>query len=811
MTARKDIDTELLAAIKVCEAVPTAPVLARMVGVSVSTVLDRLSQSPALSEVIEKRGWKWLTALSEKNFLKKCSASGWIGSLPDYARTLVEERLFSLLLKKIRTFDGVPTGKGLARVFGVFRETITARLKEKPALEKEMESRGREWLAGLSENALLIRISEPGWVNGLPRYARKIVENRFLTILRRKIKKFKGVPIIYGLAIAMGVNPAAIRTRIMKNPILKKMMEKRGRQWLSGLSEKAFLKGLSKKEWTKLPQYARKLIDGRLHAILLTKLRGIDGIPNGYNLACVMGKSSNTILRRIKASAVIKEAMEKRGREWLANLSEKEFLGKMKTKIKATNLPPYAHKLVEKRFSAILRRKIKAYDGVPSIGGLAKAMGVADSTVEARVSKSPLLNKEMERRGKEWLESLDEKAFLKKYSNRGLVASFPEYAREIVKERSSSIILGCIRASVGIPTISTLARALCISGESVTARVFSDSTLWLAYYQKCGLTPDQAIELALERNDESKAAIAVLERRLPHLHAYREMVGLIRCFGNLLEGRILEVTLYPEPLSKAAAELSVQIDVCHTPMRSFRKNESPELMTANAAVLQGIHRLATEGLTNLFSKIHESIGEGKNVIATYSIKHAYSDSFLQALLENGFILQESGILRIEPPIDAILRSYGVDEDNMKQVRDKIKCESRVLVLTTTNTRTIFPIPQLEKTTGTEGETVLSPTTKEIDSPPGIVKEICARFLQDPVVLPSAPFIVDVVKGEKLVAVLGYDMDPTRKNSIESAVYPHAPPLDFRKVARTLATRAEERIRLGIKPNQVSKVPLERIR
>jgi len=552
----------------------------------------------------------------------------------------------------------------------------------------------------------------------------------------------------------------------------------------------------------------RKDVDAEL---LAATIEAFDGVPTLNGLAKAIKVYFGKVEELVSENPHLNKAMEKRGREWLNNSSEKDFLKAYSHGGWKTFLPEYASEIVIKRFSGILLREIRVYDGIPSPEGLSRVIGVSSHTVRAQTSRSPILIEAMEKRGTEWLENMDEKEFLIHIPKKDWGPCLPGYARKIVDKRLSEIILREIGSIEGVPNAFNLSKVIGITRSTVETIIYSDPAVWIAFYQKHGLTPDQAIELAIERNDESKAATAVLERRLPHLHAFREMAGIIRCFGNLLEGRILEISLYPEPLSKAAAELSVQLDVLHVPMRSFRKNEPPELQAANAAVLQGIHRLATEGLTNLVSKIHESLGEGKGVIATFSTKHAHSESFLHALLENGFTLQESGILRIEPPDDATLHLYGVADDDLSRVRDKIKCESRVLVLTTTEARAVIPIPQLEKTTGAEGETVLSPTTKEIDSPPGIVKEICARFLQDPVVLPSAPFIVDVLHEEKLVAVLGYDMDPTRKNSIESAIYPHAPTLDFRKMARTLATRAEERMRLGIKPNAISKVPLERLR
>lgn len=333
----------------------------------------------------------------------------------------------------------------------------------------------------------------------------------------------------------------------------------------------------------------------------------------------------------------------------------------------------------------------------------------------------------------------------------------------------------------------------------------------MAYYQKQGHTPDQAVELALERNEESRAAQKALSMRLRDLHAYREMIGIIRCFGDLLVDRIAEVSLYPEPLSKAAKETGVTLEVVHSPLQPFKQGKETDIAKANVVVVQGLHRVAAESATKLFRKVHESLGRSRTVIVTYSPKYDKVEGFLEAAHTNGFELQESGTVFIETPPDVILLSHGVEPSDLGKVRRKLAGESKVLVFRTISAVEAIPIPSLVKMQVSEGTRIVDSDAEPINTPDGIEKVLSAKFFEDSVVLPSAPFIVDVMHARKPVAVIGYDVHPHRKNALETEVKPDAPPKDYRRIARDLAKNIKERQKAGVMPGQISKVPLKRFR
>jgi len=805
---KNDLDARILKAIEQFDGVPTTRGLGRGVGVSWDAVARRIETSPQLVEAMEKRGKEWLEGLDEKRFLETYSNHGWTNSMPEYAKQIVQQRFDRTIMERIEGFDGVPTAKELGEETGVMGQTIARRMKANPQLFEAMEKQGREWLGGLDEKRFLETYSNLGWMGPMPVYAKQIAQQRFDKIIIERIERFDGVPNAKRLGDEIGVSGQVITRKIETSQQLVKAMEKRGREWLEGLDEKRFLETYSERGLTgALPEYAKQIVWQKLDRIILEKIEGFDGVPTAKGLGRKTSMSTGAVARRIETSPQLVEAMEKRGREWLEGLDEKRFLEMYSNKSGAANMPEYAKQILQQRFDRIILEKIEGFDGVPTAKGLGRKTRVGPHSVAKRIEANPQLAEAMEKRGREWLEGLDEKRFLEMYSNWS--GSMPNYAKQIVQQRFDRTIMERIEGFDGVPTAKGLGMDMGVSEPPVARRIEANKDIWMVYYMKRGLTADQAVELALEHNDKSEAFRSALNERLRHLSAFREMVGLLRCFGELLEKDTTVVSLYPEPLKQAADELGINVKSNHVDMGLFRKGETPEIPGCGTIVFQGLHRLKEEALSAVFAKIEELHSEhpALSIITTHGIDYSVTEGFFEALNTNGLEMKESGVVRISPPDEETLLSYGVAEEDLSRLGRKISCEFNAMVFGFNGNDGFVGIPALEKNPKGDGRPLTLPEAEGVDVPKGIAKELEAKLFPACVVVPSAPLMVEICEKSNIVALVGFDMDPDRKKSLEVVPYPNAPSHDYRRIARKIASDVGFRSKQGIKTGGESRIQL----
>ncbi len=526
-------------------------------------------------------------------------------------------------------------------------------------------------------------------------------------------------------------------------------------------------------------------------------------VPNVKALRRALRIRDTTLSSRLEANPSLVEAMEQRGREYIDQLPEEQLKQMISEGGRIGWLPDYAKNMIYARLDAIIFTKIEECDRVPTAWALAKTMDVSHGTISRRLEVNASLAEAMEHRGREYLEQLPEERIKFMVSGSGS-SKLPNYAKNIIHARLDTILLREIKDFDGIPTLRALGNAIGIHHTSISSRLEANPSIWIAYYARRGLTPDQAVELALERKEESQSASLALSQRLKNLSAFREMIGLIRCLGNLLAASVAEVSLYPQPLAKAAKELGLDMDVHHVPMDTFRKEGCEAIPRADTVVLQSIHRLSAQALTNLFQELHKNYPYSA-VIATFSTEHLCTDSFLGALRKNGYEVKESGIMSISPPDDETLRSCGIQEDDISRVRAKMACQFSVLLLDLLPGSEETDIPELEKISTTNGKAILSPDAQPIDVPDEANQRVSVRFSATTSVLSSMPFVVDIEEGGRRLATVGYDMHPKRGNLIEADVYPGAPADDYLSMARMIARNARLRNRIGVARDRVPKV------
>jgi hypothetical protein len=663
------------------------------------------------------------------------------------------------ILTAIREFDGVPTPKGLFKYFksngfSIDRLALQNRLSSDTTSSQEMQTRGNAYLGGLSDQDLFKRSSAFGWVRGLPEYAKKLLYLRMDQIFEREIQQYPGVPTAEGLSRFLKSKKLSISDNTISiysppDSSLDKKMQAKGEAYIDSLSDKDLFKKFNTRGWVHgFPEYAKQRVYARIDLILLTEIQQSQGILTAESLS----ESLSSKERSLSAATVCKR-------------------------------------------------------------------------LDPELPSSKVLSNAIQAKGEKYIYGLPNDELFKKYCSVTWMGNLPEYAKKIVNARLDLILLNEIQQFQGLPTILGICDILRSKGFNTTRKTIRDRldqnlSLWIAYYTKKGLTEDQAVELALERNEASESMTAVLRKRLENLHAFREMIGVIQCFSDVLKGQVLEVSLYPEPLKRAAELLGSSFASAYERMQPFRKSQekgptSLSAQSADVVVLQSIHRLASEGLTRLFEEVHRVLNEGGVVIATHSTDYMLTEPFIPSLQSLGFELKHQGILQIEAPSANDLIGLGVAPDEVTRIRAKIAGESAVLVFTrlADSNSTPVQIPALVKSVALEGNGIApEASVPGADIPLAVSKQITSTFLaQASGLLPESPLLVEIEHNGKVVALVGYNMNPKHRGRIESAKYPGAPAEDYRAIARRIAHNTELRTGLGVKPNDITRVPLSKLR
>jgi hypothetical protein len=718
------------------------------------------------------------------------------------------------ILRAISEYEGVPNPRGLEFATGVSALTITKRVNASPAIQERMEKRGRQWLETSSDESFVAKCKACELGGQLPAYAKAIKERRIAILILKAIKNFEGIPYPTSLARAIGLDKHSIVFHINNSPEIQERMEERGRKWLLGISEKEFLElHYSGGGVTKMPAYAKKLVEQRIKEILLGRIGTFEGIPTLVSMEDSEGIKRAKISKYLKAYPELKERMEARGRKWLLGIEEKEFLKRYSKGEFKGSLPAYAKELAAERLDSIILRGADAFEGVPTACRVADCIGIGKTAVLNRAKYNPEIAARMEKRGRRWLRGLGKTELVRLKSSSRWLANLPTYAKEIITGRFREIVLMEIGRSVGAPSSTSLGEAVGVHGTTLMRHIKESEELWLAYQKKRGVSRDQAIELALERGESAKGIMAAVKNRLRHISASREIIGLMRCFGELMGKAVSCVSLYPDVVSVAAKEAGVHIDATHIPMNAFRKGEAQQIPGCGTVLVQGLHRLGEEGVNALFGEIGKLYAAHPelSIITTHSRKYCITEGFIGAMGKNGFRLEESGSLKIESPDAETLESYGVAAEDFGRIKSKLGGEFGVSVFSVHNGGGAMRIPALEKRVSAEGESIVLPVPRGMDVPKGMGKELRARFFQSMKVTAGDPFVVELLHGGEVRALIGFDMHPRRARAVEVEVFPGAPAAEYRKIARLLATNLGFRRDLGVKPNRLTVAKLKACR
>jgi hypothetical protein len=641
------------------------------------------------------------------------------------------------------------------------------------------------------------------------------MKSRFTdTDLAHAIANFNGVPTPGGLGNVLGATGTTIERKLVGQ--LRTAYETRGRTYLASLDDTQLLAHISKPGWcAHLPEYAKDIVDSRLRGLFLQVIEDCTTFPSvGYIIDTINTRYNARMTHKVfnlRSNPELTDRLETKGKAFIASLGDEELKVRFTANWHGT-LPAYAKAFFEERFTRMLLDTIASFQGAPNFNNIAAILGIEIHAIINRAEQNNEIERAMVARGIEHISSFSDEDVFAHRSRHGWVGGLLPAVRQFFEGRTNKIILAALASLGPSPSYADLNRRLGhISADDLIDRIRTYPDLWLAWYAKQGLSPDQAVELALGRSETSEALIVVMSRQLTNLYAYREMAGLIRCFGDVLTGQVLAVTLYPKPLEAAAADLGVTIEAVHIPMQPFRQGTRLELPSAQAVIVQSIHRLAAEGLNALLEEVHKALPLGKKVILTHSVDYAPVDGFIQTLKEVGFELATNGTLVIEPPSADMLHKLGADTGAIERIRRKIAGESCVLVFTTVPRTGCVQLPALVKLNDEyAGKDVSHEVGSPIIVPEGSARQSDVRFVGGPMIsISSQPFLVELTDGAQSVALVGYDVDLRRPGRPEFRAYPGAPSADYLGIARRLAQNTRMRRELGITPTSILQVPLTR--
>ncbi len=488
---------------------------------------------------------------------------------------------------------------------------------------------------------------------------------------------------------------------------------------------------------------------------------------------------------RINANPALKKAQEERAIAYISNLSEEEFIKQTAREhglLNNTSSLDEVQRAIYERIDQIILRKIQEFDGIPSARVLSRIKGFfGPNLILARLSSNSSLKAAQETQGLKYINELPITDLVKQFAQKnGLVAEsaglFKTKAR-IYERLDLEFILSTIQSLTSVPSVHSLSKVEGMPhANTIQLRINANPILFQAYYEKKGLTVDQAVELALDREDERPEAVAdILSKRLKQLFAFREVLGLVKYFSDVFDHakQVLEVSLYPQPLKQALemeGKTAQAVSAQYVDLKQARADQTKVAVNADVVLLQGIHRMTSEQFNAVLFEIHKTLPPGAVVFATYSNDYQLAEFTPDALAQRGFVLdvERSGQLKIHAPETEVLTELGVTQDDLSRVRAKLSGSSNVLCLTRSevlNQETV--IPALEKISSEDsGKPVLVKNT-EITAPEGAIPHIDASLTTSLRIASSCePFILTVMDGETRVAEIGYGANPGLNNQLE---------------------------------------------
>ncbi len=800
-----------------------------------------IEDNPILKDAQEAKAIQYLEGLSEQEFISQTARAGGLQSeLQLFPRVQLRlyERIDAIILRTINQFEGIPSGNALSEIDGFYGTgLIQSRINANPSIRIAQEKRGIEYVEGLSEEECILQTAKlaglQSVVQNLPNLRAKLYE-RIDAIILRTINQFEGIPSGNALSEIDGFyGTGLIQSRINANPSIRIAQEKRGIEYVEGLSEEEFILQTTKNACIQvnaqdIPNILTKIYE-RMDLIILRKIQEFEGIPSIERLSNAIRIGSHILHARIDSNLALKQAQLSKAIKYLETLSDDEFIESTAktggTQNDVRFLPELKPAIIA-RIDAIILRKIQEFEGIPSTNALSRITGFyTATTLQRHIDSNLTLKQAQEDRGIAYAQGLSEEDFIQETAKKaGLLASVRILSRtqNAILIRIDQIILRKIQEFEGSPTFNALSIEGFYGNNFIQGRIEANPILFQAYYEKKGLTLDQAVELQLDKGEgRSDAVTDILSKRLKQLFAFREVLGLVKYFSDVFDHakQVLEVSLYPQPL-KQALEMEGKIvqagSAQYVDLKEARADPIKAAKQADVVLLQGIHRMTVAQFNDVLFEIHKTLPPGAVVFATYSNDYRLAESAPDALAQKGFTLdiECSGQLKIHAPETEVLTDLGVDQDDLSRVRAKLSGSSNVLCLLRSevlNQEVI--IPALESvdssSTGAARPAVIIPGATV---PEGAIPHIDASLTTSLRIASSCePFILTVMDGEQRVAEIGYGANPGTRNRLEVETCK-----GYGRLQKELRRQAQELLRDSSKrasfvnPNSIVKVQRTRL-
>ena len=719
----------------------------------------------------------------------------------------------SRILQAISSFDGVPGAQPLSDILPYSKTFIFTRIRANPELQTAIDKRGEEYVRGLSDEQLAQQVASNGWASSLSAGHRQLVYARVDTEILEVIQSFDGVPNPTVLRGFLPYGIPLISDRVKANPELQTAIDKRGEEYINGLSDEQLAQKIAHHGWVpSLSAKTQQLVYQRTDQQILGAIQLFDGVPTANSLRNCIPYNRTFISSRIKANPELQTAMDKRGEEYINGLSDEQLVEKIASGCWMPGLSAKTQQLVYQRTDERILEAIQSFDGLPTAQSLSRSLPYSVVFIWTRLKANAGLQTAIDKRGEEYINGLSDGQLAEKIALKWWLSSLSAGHQKLVYQIVDTKILRTIQSFDGIPSSRTLSNILPYGKNFILNRVSTNPMLWQAYYKKRGLTPDQAVELALERENNSVAAKLSLVERLENLHAFREILGVIRCFQDLFRGaqRIIEFSLYPSPVSRAGEVLGSRFNLFL--YSSLREDQlATKVQDVDLVVVQGLHR--HQDINALLAQIKSIAQLNAGIILTYSTDYTIQDTFEESLERAGFSIKEQGMIEIEAPSVEQLLKAGVSDEDLSKVRAKVRGQSNILILTNERASDQINVPSLVKVPNSnQGKPLVMNNAIEINTPRPVLEALGVKFIPELVSYPSEPLLVDVVDGRIPVAVIGYDMNPRSPRRLEVDVYPGASGTDtLRGFARRLSRMRGPRRDYGIRPGQHGRIQLQRIR
>ena len=647
------------------------------------------------------------------------------------------------------------------------------------------------------------------------------------------IQSYAGIPTAHTLSKVGGgpvvLKGETIKSRLTSNPALSDALELHSIEFVIGCDDAVFADNLARHAWVTASGVVLEAIHNRLDEQLLVAISFYEGVPTAFNLSKIRGgnvpQDGATILKRLNANPRLQQALESRGIEFITTCTVETF----DLYLNQGRFDKVTGEILEVRNKRIDQRILDAinfHPDIPTAGNLSKYgdnhLPYCNNLILNRLNTNAALQQALESRGINFVSTCSDEAFIQIISKiRVLKLTSPSVYTAVCK-RLDAQILDAIINYPGIPTGANLAKKnggpIHHSTNLIYGRLKENPDLRKALYAKKGLTEDQINVHDAELDNPSPAIVASVQRRLTHTRIFREAIGLLKQFKELFtEKKILQISLYPEPLLRAAEMLGIDIHPSYMRAHGLKNGEfkldtkiDTDHKYDTIALMQFCHRIGNEALINALNEANKILVDNGALLISIPEEFSRTSRFEDQIKEFGFELQTEGTLIIRTHSLAELSTSGILD--AERVKAKVDQATNIFILRKTFDLNGTAVDSFVRTEVKGDNGQFHPSLGEINVPDSINRELSSAF-QERVSGMDSGFILEMhADHNPKPDLIGFDVDP--KNPLTTEISTNdSSDLGvgaLSAVARRLARR-EFRKDLLVRPGHITKLSIKLVR